>query len=401
MKYLKKKLSNSSNPNEKNVLFVINNMDIGGIQKSLINLLNNIPDSYEIDLLIFSKDLVSKYEIPNNVNLIKTSRILNIIGTPLKKLKKQGSKISKIILSGFSRIFGAIIIRKVLYFFLKKNHVHYSTAISYSHDISDKNLSTGTNDYVLQCINADKKITFLHTDVFQNYDVNKKNYSRYKLFDKIVCVSDSCKYRLDSLLPGVKNKTLTLHNFTDKDYIIKMANINTIEYNKKFINVLTVSRLSHEKGIDRFIPVFVQLHREGLKIKWHIIGDGPDKDDLEKLILKESASEFIHLYGNQRNPYRYMKNVDYLLVTSRFEAAPLVYDEAATLQIPIVTTETVSANEMVEVLSRGTVIENNDSTLYVNFKNAINPIKKYEFKHISNELKKEIIMSLLGDDKNV
>ena len=57
--------------------------------------------------------------------------------------------------------------------------------------------------------------------------------------------------------------------------------------------------------------------------------------------------EQVFFLGEQKNPYRYMLNADYLLVPSLHEAAPMVFDEANIIGLPIISTNTTSAHEMV------------------------------------------------------
>lgn len=58
-----------------------------------------------------------------------------------------------------------------------------------------------------------------------------------------------------------------------------MSDEAMIKYNKEFINVLTVSRLSIEKGVERGIKAIAKCIRKGIKVKYHIVGDGPEKKD--------------------------------------------------------------------------------------------------------------------------
>ena len=85
------------------------------------------------------------------------------------------------------------------------------------------------------------------------------------------------------------------------------------------------------------------------------MGDGPQKLVLEKKIVNYHMENCVLLLGEQENPYRYMLNADYLLVPSLHEAAPMVFDEANILGLPIISTNTTSASEM--VASSGILVE--------------------------------------------
>ena len=82
------------------------------------------------------------------------------------------------------------------------------------------------------------------------------------------------------------------------------------------------------------------------------------KDALEAQIKQYGMEDVIILEGQQINPYRYIKGADYFLLSSFHEAAPMVFDESATLGVPILSTATLSASEMVEQRGIGAICEN-------------------------------------------
>jgi len=76
------------------------------------------------------------------------------------------------------------------------------------------------------------------------------------------------------------------------------------------------------------------------------------------LAMEKGMTQSVFFYGEQTNPYRYMKNADLLLMTSFHEAAPMVIDEAVSLGIPVLTAETTSSQEMVHGRHCGRVCPN-------------------------------------------
>lgn len=65
------------------------------------------------------------------------------------------------------------------------------------------------------------------------------------------------------------------------------------------------------------------------------------------LVKSLNLELYIKFYGEQKNPYRFMKNADLLVISSKHEAAPMIIDEAAVLNLPVFSTETISAKEMI------------------------------------------------------
>ena len=108
-----------------------------------------------------------------------------------------------------------------------------------------------------------------------------------------------------------------IYNYIDKDLVIKKSNYNIkVEFDYNSINFLTVCRLVKQKAIDRFIRVHSKLIKRGLKHKVYIIGDGPEKENLQKLIKQENVEDTFVLLGKKENPYPYIKNANYFCESS-------------------------------------------------------------------------------------
>ena len=209
---------------------------------------------------------------------------------------------------------------------------------------------------------ANTKITFVHCD-FGAYGGNtKRNRKLYAKFDRIAAVSESVGKRFAEFVPEVSENIQTVYNFCDCDEIEYLARQNPLVYTQK--TFVTVARLSEEKGILRCIPIFARIKKDGYDFEWHIVGGGSLKRDIEEEIARYSLEQNIILEGEQLNPYRYVKNADYLLLPSFHEAAPLVFDEAFALGVPVLTTRTLSAVEMIESRGIGVVCENNEQAIY-------------------------------------
>jgi glycosyltransferase involved in cell wall biosynthesis len=55
---------------------------------------------------------------------------------------------------------------------------------------------------------------------------------------------------------------------------------------------------------------------KGLPVALHIVGGGPMESFLRERAAELKVTDFVHFYGEQRNPYRYMKNADLFLMSS-------------------------------------------------------------------------------------
>lgn len=350
----------------KKVLIAISDMNVGGIQKSLLELLKALSkcQDYEVSLFCCKMEGAFLERIPENIKILPENPYAVAAEQTLSACKKRGIKyyFFRMILSFWSKCFTKALPAAILCRFIGKIGEEYDVAISYSQPIEDHVFCNMTNEIVLNCVNANTKITFVHCD-FGVYGGNtKRNRKLYTKFDRIAAVSESVGKRFAEIVPELSEKLHTVYNFCDCNEIEQLAAQNSLEYPEK--TFVTVARLSNEKGILRCIPIFAQLKEEGYRFEWHIVGGGTLKRDIEEEIARYSLEQNIVLEGEQLNPYRYIKNADYLLLTSFHEAAPMVFDEAFTLGVPVLTTRTLSAVEMIESRGIGFVCENNERAIY-------------------------------------
>lgn len=330
----------------KKVLIVQDNLKMGGIQKSLSNALCLAPeDEYDITLLLFHKDGVLLDKIPPRISVMTVGKRYSILGKSKEELKHyKGQFLLKGFLYIWTKLFNRNSAMRLLGLFKRKLR-GYDYAVSYSHPFHEKVLSGGAAEFILSKVEAKEKICFIHCDYFQSGIKSKYNDKMLGKFDKLVCVSDSVKSRFVEAVPHLAQRTVTIRNSVLREDIVKLSFVEPYCYDSSFINLLTVARLSEEKGVDRALEALVLSKRKD--VRYYIVGEGPEREKIEELIQFLKLEEQVFLLGETENPYSYMKNADYLLVPSYHEAAPMVFDEAQVLGLRIVSTETLSAKEMV------------------------------------------------------
>jgi glycosyltransferase involved in cell wall biosynthesis len=234
----------------------------------------------------------------------------------------------------------------------------YDIAISYNHSKANS-LYGGTNEFVLEHVRADKKYAFIHGDLLLANLDSKYSHKIYKKFDKVVCVSKSCKKIFDETWNDLRSKSVVVYNGVNVRRILMEAG-EGFAVNKEVINFITAARLDKVKAIKRTIQAFKYVKDRGLiNFKWYIVGNGKELDEDIRYSKELGVDDWIVFLGEKKNPFYYMKNMDALLVLSYQEAAPMVFYEANVLGIPIVSTNTRSAKELVEEKGNGIVCENN------------------------------------------
>lgn len=359
------------------ILIVTNHMNIGGIQKSLLELLKALSKRKDISVSLFCCNQCGDFLplIPKEIEILQNNSWAEISELSFDKCKKLGIKYYMFRLfsslwakSVNKRLPAALLCRKI------KSIGKYDVAISYSQPIEDHAFCTLVNEIVLNCTEADRKITFVHCD-FENYGGNTKiNRELYRKFDTVAVVSDSVGMNLAKCIPEIKEKIKTVYNFCDADEIQLLSNQNPIQYSAK--TLVTVARLSEEKGIIRCIPIIAKLKEQKIDFEWHIVGGGGLENSIRNTIADYGMENTVFLEGQQTNPYRYMKNADYLFLPSFHEAAPMVFDEAIVLKLPILTTNTLSAKELVYDRNAGVVCDNTDDGIYNMLYSALTAKKK-------------------------
>ncbi len=346
----------------KKIMFVINDLKIGGVQTSLLNLLNEIHNLYDVTLLVFNCNGESEKLIPDNVKLIRLNYPFKYLGMSQKDAsKKMSTLIQRTFLTVISKVFGRHIAILLMCPFQTKLY-GYDVAISFLHEGGIKSFYGGCNEFVLKKVNATKKITWLHCDFKLSGANNAKSKKIYEQFDAIAACSTGVAERFIECMPHLSEKTVAIRNCNNYENI-KQLSEHPIQYDNSYFNLITVARLSEEKGIERAIKAVKECVHKGYKIRYHIVGDGAQKSELKKITSELNLNDNVIFYGSQENPYKYMKNADLLVLTSYHEAAPMVFDEAAFLGLPVLATKTTSTDEMISDCSHGFVCDNNDDAI--------------------------------------
>lgn len=375
----------------KKILIVNNNLDMGGIQKSLINLLKSQHRDYDVTLLLFSRSGALLTQVPSGVKVISPNNCYKMLGLSRGDLKKFPFLfVLKALLMKFASVFSRRKAMRVLGAFQKKIK-GYDTVISFSHLTSPNIFANGCGDFVLDKTVCDNKICLIHCDYLNSGFMSEQNNAEYAEFDKIACCSDSVKKRFIEGSGLNPDKVYTLRNFYDSD-IEKLSEKDRKSYDEAYINLVSVARLSSEKGIDRAIDALFNVHRDD--IRYYIVGDGPQKTALKEKVNEYELNDKVFFLGEQENPYSYMVGADYLFVPSRHEAAPIVFDEAKVLGVQVITTNTTSAEEMIGD-EYGVLCDNSTQSI----EDILKEVKKscpYSNVFVTNDIQKGQFCEVLG-----
>ena len=175
----------------------------------------------------------------------------------------------------------------------------------------------------------------------------------YRRLDAAVCVSQGVESSLRKYY-GVGIETRVIPNCVDVQRILERSNTRPehswLTRGKVPVGV-TVSRLIRSKGTDIVIKAAVEVNkRRGFRLL--IIGDGPERVRLERLICELHAGTYIQVVGYQDNPLQFLSMADvFLFASSAGEGLPTVLIEAMICRVPIVSAPYMGGNG--EIIANG------------------------------------------------
>ena len=360
----------------KKIIFVCDSLRIGGIQTALVNLINNLNlEKYKIDLFLFN-DENSEKKIDSRINIISGSKFLKTCSYTLNQAKEKG-KICYLIrgfVSLLCKIFGANLVYNCIFLF-EKNLKEYDIAISFSNNGSIKSTYFGYNKFVLKKIEAKKKVSWLHVDYETMKMNNKINNREYKLFDCVVAVSNATMKSFLKYIPEMKNKTIVIYNYLDFDTIKRKSLENTkYEFDNNLFNIVSVGRLDSNKNQIMQLEIAKKLCDNNIKFKWYLIGDGPERTNLENYIINNKLENCVIMLGYINNCYPYIKKSNLVVSTSLSESYGLSLIEALSLKKIVVTLEYPAVYEIIN--DNGIVCQSKD-IIYETIKKIIIDKKYY------------------------
>ena len=329
----------------KKILFGITSLTLGGAERVLVDLANELSQKYEITVwTIYGKGELEK-QLKQNIKL----------KSYINKTYNEMSKFQKILMP-----------IKIL---LLKKRI-YQKSIKEKNDVEIAFLE-GPITRLLSTKNKEtRKIAWVHNDITKVFGngikakikrkIDQKIYSKY---EKIVFVSKDNLKEFKKTYPNIKNEKQVIYNYLNKEAILEKAEENIEQFNKNVTNFVTVARLVEQKAIDRTIKVHTDLIKQGLEHHFYVIGDGPEKEKLQKMIKENNIEKTFHLCGRKENPYPYIKQADYFCLFSHFEGYGMVLDEAKILNKKILITDT-AAREAVENYSKAKIVANNEQAIY-------------------------------------
>lgn len=349
------------------ILFVMGTMGMGGAEKSLVSLFNMLtPDIMEkhglsIDFMVpdIKGELMS--EVPEHIHIVHAPYAFCCYALPCKSAKKVlKSRVLVPVMKAFYRLNCS----RLWHDELSENENYWNAnsrfipCLRKEYDLCIAYMNGTATYFAIEKVRAHRKVVWVHNEYGElryNDSFQRKFYERT---DLIVTISNKCVESFAKHFPELKNKVRMIENISSNSVIHDKADaFFPIEYCSTRTRIVSIGRLTKQKGFDIGIECMLILKNQDFDFDWYIIGEGEEREALQKKISDLGLMDYIHLIGIRKNPYPYIKNADIFFQPSRYEGKSITLDEAKILEKPIVVSNYSTVYDSITSGVNGTICD--------------------------------------------
>lgn len=341
----------------KSILIVMHAMELGGAERALLGMLENIDyTQYTVDLFLLRHEGELLKYIPEEVNVLPENSSYNCMAVPIQNVLKKGK-----INIAYHRWLGKRAAKK------RVNELDLpadnDVALEYSHKytvdampmICDKEYDLvisylTPHYYAARKTKGKKKIAWIHTD-YSKVAVDKESQlAMWNQYDHIVSISDAVSETFLSVFPEMKEKVIVIENMMPEKLIAKQADEFPVDNEMPDdgrIKLLSIGRFSYAKNFDQIPDICDRILKRGLDVVWYIIGYGGDEQLIKDKIKEYKMENHVIILGRKENPYPYIKACDYYVQPSRYEGNSVSVHEAQLLKKPVIITNYATAKDQI------------------------------------------------------
>ena len=323
---MKKKRLYSCKRIKKSVSFFLENIDEGGAERSVIELANNLAKmGYEVDLVVGYGKSRYREEVSRNVNFIEFE----------------------------SRDKLRVLIMLTRYLFIERPTIIMS-ALDYANLmlLIARKLSGYKGRLIISQRSA-LSASLIGQSKWRRWIMNGLRKAFFPQADAIISNSKYATFELIKLMPETSKKTSTIHNAVDINQIDKLAKIGIKKKDnlrKTSASLVIVGSLTKRKNVELCLRALkiVSLQK---KVHLNIIGDGPERKNLEKVAQALGIKKNVYFRGFDTNPFRWLAKASVLISSSNGEGCSNVILQAMATNCPIVATD--CPGDTAELLGHG------------------------------------------------
>lgn len=362
---------------KKRILFTLLRLNVGGIEKALLSLVNALDkDKYDIHLAVILPEGGFLSEVPPHVKLHTIGGFgeePGMVFTPVKEISKKlltfrwADGIPAAWHYAVSQLRGTL--NPYCRWLLRGNRPggrHADPGLDSPFDLAVD--FTGPPGEYLEYfagihVKARRRCAWIHFDLDRVFVRPKSSIEVYNNMDKVFCVSEKALSQFRQRFPRFAHKGEVLHNIIDVAAIRRLGEAPSGYVPVEgAVNIVTVGRVARQKGQDIALRSLRILRSQGHDIFWHFVGDGPQMQEYRELAARLGVADTCRFHGATTNPYPFMRGCDLYVQPSRYEGYCITLGEAKLFGAPILATDFVGASEQLTGVSNAMVIPQWDDT---------------------------------------
>jgi len=323
----------------------MDSLGMAGASASLISLLRTLDyDRYDVALFLFAQRGAYLDRVPREVKLLPTLPAYAMATEPLGAALWTGVSHGWIGLV-LKRLLAVLLGRKWPQF-AKITMAKQGPSLPESYDMAIAYCCSYAWQFVVDKVNAQKRVVWLDAE-FHRVERLWDAYIKAEAIDCVACVSCANARALKERRPEFAKKICVVHNIVDRNQVRALAAVDEGAFDQT-LNLVTVGRISEEKGHDLIVPMALELMRRGVDFCWHLVGPGLEK---WKLYLERQGHPDLQgrvkCLGVKTNPYPYFMKASLVVQPSRSEGWGMAVTEAIACGAPVLVSDIPSFREQI------------------------------------------------------
>lgn len=341
---------------KKTILIFSHCMELGGVERSLLGLLDSIDyNYYGVDLCLMRHSGELMPYLNPKANLLPEIPQYASLAVPMASLIRSGQ---------FGILCGRLQGKLAAQRFDKQHPCDKPsvTALTYSHNytlhsmpqVSDKtyDLAIGfltPHRFARERVKAKKYAAWIHTDYTALSFDRATEIAMWNKYDAICGVSEQVSKGFQTTFPELAGKVQTIENILPKELIYKQADEPQNDMpSDGSAAILSVGRFCDAKNFDNVPDICRRLVADGLDVKWYLIGYGGYEPLIRQKTAEAGMQDRVIILGKKNNPYPYMRTCDLYVQPSRYEGKAVTVREAQLLGKPVVITNYATSGSQLE-----------------------------------------------------
>ena len=334
----------------KKLLLAINTLGLGGAETALVELLRQIdPARYEVSLRVMLEQGELTGRVPPSVKRLGRCDARDIQSAAgrralrrrvLARLLNRGAAVrtlpymlkNGLLMAAQGRVQPDKLLWRAVAEGTPPPGDTYDLAVAY--------LEGAATHYVSRRVKARRKAAFVHVDYQQAGYTRALDGRVYDAFDRVFCVSEETRASFLQVHPECADRTSVFHNLISRERILCRAGEGSgFSDGWDGPRILTLGRLVSQKALEVSIQAMRLLKDGGVRARWIVLGEGPERRRLEAEIRRLGLADSFLLPGAVENPYPLLRQADVYAHCSRYEGRSLAIREAQVLGRAIVATD--------------------------------------------------------------